>query len=278
MAAVRSLAVVGVRRNRPGRSRAAFAAPLALCLLAAGCSGLLPATGSAADGAGSCVHLAVPAYFSPDPTHGWQRVIAAAPEARWVIMNPDNGPGSSRQAPYARAVALARQAGQQVLGYVQTRYGTRPAASVLADIATYRSWYGVTSVFLDEAPPGGSFLAEYQDYVSAVHAGGGKAVLNAGTVPDLRYFTFADAVVTFESAAPHDLTGSPPSSAPNAVPADKIWNIFTGVPGSALGPVLRLAREQRASVVYVTDDGSADPYDRLPSYWAQERRAVTAGC
>lgn len=276
---VGSLALMGVRRVRPGRSRAAFGVVLAACLLAAGCGGAPPSPApTPAGGIGSCLHLVVPAYFDPDSTRGWQQVAATAPAVRWVIMNPDNGPGSSREARYVRAVARARRSGEHVLGYVLTGYGKRAQARVLADVARYRRWYGVTDVFFDEAPTGGSFLAEYRRYVSAVHARGGTAVLNPGTVPDPRYFAFADAVVTFESRAARYRSASPPPSPPAAVPAGKIWNIVTAVPGSALGAVLRLAAGRRASVVYVTDAGRPDPYDRLPGYWPREVRAATASC
>ncbi|MGH9088414.1 MAG: spherulation-specific family 4 protein [Acidimicrobiales bacterium] len=250
---------------------------VAVLTILAGCGG--PATGSHSGSAATrCPTVVVPAYFTPHSQGAWNTIASGHSDVAWVIMNPDTGPGPSVQPGYRRILRRLRRAGERVLGYVPTRQGHRSTASLLAEVDHYRTWYGVRDIFFDEAPTGTSSEPLYRRLVAAVHARHGFAALNPGTVPAVGYFTFADAVVTFEStAARYERTSRRPRRLAG-VPDRKIWNIVVQAPRQALRPVIEVATDRRAGVLYVTDGGPPNSYDHLPSYWSSEVRALRSGC
>ncbi len=238
-----------------------------------------PATTASPASSGPCVHAAIPAYFDPQSSLYWRVLTSGTgPAPYWVIINPNNGPGSAAQADYQNAVTAARQAGEHVLGYVLTGYGRRSPADVAADVARYHSWYGVNSIFFDEAPVKAAYLGAYQGYVASVHAHGGRAVLNPGTVPDRGYFSFADAVVTFESPASAYVKDPHRPGALVGIPSSRIWNIVVNTPPALLARVIGVAQSRHAGFLYATDGIEPDPYNTLPSYWAQELASASATC
>ncbi|WP_236652438.1 spherulation-specific family 4 protein [Streptacidiphilus neutrinimicus] len=140
----------------------------------------------------------VPAYFHPsaDPA-SWAVLRAAAPRLAAVVVNPASGPGPAPDPAYARE--RGELTPTRVLGYVDTDYGRRPHAEVVAEIAAYRDWYGVDGVFLDQTPDGSQALPHYVRLaVAARSLGAAYVVLNPGLPPHPAYLDLADLVVTFE--------------------------------------------------------------------------------
>ena len=94
--------------------------------------------------------LAVPAYFHPAVAAADWAVLAQPHRGlRAVILNVADGPGT----PSTRAVrgrCRGPVGGHAVLGYVDTGYGDRPVASILAELRRYRSWYGTSGFFFDQ--------------------------------------------------------------------------------------------------------------------------------
>src|SRR5438270_9908394 len=91
------------------------------------------------------VTVLVPAYFYPTWWSGspWDDLNAAAARIPVeAIMNPNSGPDTAANSDYRHAVDALQAAGGRVIGYVATGYGSRPAADVLADVASYLEWYG----------------------------------------------------------------------------------------------------------------------------------------
>lgn len=71
----------------------------------------------------------------------------------FVVINPNSGPGSSKDPNYAKGIANLTKSGIVVLGYVYTSYGTRSTSAVEADIDSYKSWYqanGLKGIMFDE--------------------------------------------------------------------------------------------------------------------------------
>ncbi|MGH3321658.1 MAG: spherulation-specific family 4 protein [Streptosporangiaceae bacterium] len=226
----------------------------------------------------SCHRIAVPAYFDPTDSGAWPTVTSAGARVAYVIMNPGNGPGRTRDPTYSAAVRRSRAAGQRVLGYVPTNYGRRPASAVRADIARYREWYGVRNIFLDEAPTRRGRLATYRSYAASIHAGGGIVVLNPGTLPARSYFGAADAVVTFDGPArAYERSADTPAWL-ERIPRAKVWTMVMATTGAALERVLATARSRHAGLVYVTDDRPPNPWDRLPTYWSHELHTASRSC
>lgn len=251
-------------------------------------------------GAASSTALLVPAYFYPsfDPAQSyWDELTVAAASGVSVtaIMNPFNGPGASFNSDYASAVAGFRAAGGKVLGYVYTCYGgtgcaaglppTRTTTEVLAQARQYTDWYGVDGIFLDEMSNQLADLPFYQVVAQGLRAArpAGQIVGNPGTATPVDYLAVADTLVTLESGS-GSYAGAPSAPWMSAAAAQQQANLFYNV-GSVAGMRSLLAQAQARNVgyVYITDDRylpgdptAPNPWDQLPSYWADELAAVQA--
>jgi hypothetical protein len=224
------------------------------------------------DPAGMVVGL--PGYFYPGPA--WSAVAAGSPLVRYVIANPASGPGQARDASYVSVVAASRAAGVVVLGYVSTRWGTRPLGEVLQEIDDYRDWYGISSIFLDEAASAESGLPYYRQLSLAVRRTPGALVaLNPGTVPDERYAALVDLLVVFEGDYSAYRAWTPPHWQ-DRYPRQRFWHLVYATPPGEAEQALQAAERHSAGVVYVTDAELDNPWDRLPSYWSQALEAVRA--
>lgn len=214
--------------------------------------------------------IVVPGYVDPSDTAYGSSIIGAAPTVSDVILNPSNGPGSAAHSDYQTLVTKLRDNNIRVLGYVLTGNGSRSRSAVDADIARWRKFYGVDSVFFDEASARATDLGTYRDYTDKVHAVRGIAVLNPGVVPAQGYFAIADAVVTFEDSAARYLRTPHNPAWLSAEPRSKVWNIVVGVADDRMLQVLDRGAKENAGKIYVTDDDVPNPYDKLPTSWSQE--------
>ncbi|MEZ0065912.1 hypothetical protein ABIA32_001921 [Streptacidiphilus sp. MAP12-20] len=144
--------------------------------------------------------LLVPAYFHPDvEPASWDALLDAAPALAAVVINPDSGVGPTPDAAYAAVAARLQAAGARVLGYVDTDYARRPHHEVVAELETYRAWYGVDGVFFDQTPASSDALPHYCRLVVAARSlDACWVVLNPGCRPHPAYLDLADLVVTFE--------------------------------------------------------------------------------
>jgi hypothetical protein len=218
--------------------------------------------------------IAVPAYVDPTDATYWQSIIEAPPQLRDVIVNPNNGPGAEASEQHVQLIRTLRDAGVRVLGYVMTGWGVRDQAEVTQDIDRWREWYGVDSIFLDEAASVSEEVGTYAEYAATIHQSGGVAVLNPGIVPDRGYFEFADAIVTFEDPLDAYAKIKQPPEWLRTETRTEVWHIVSGAPQDQLAEVVSRARQQGAEEIFVTDDVEPNPYDSLPSYWSAKRNAV----
>ena len=212
----------------------------------------------------------MPAYVAPDDP-AWGLLTAAPAGIGAVIVNPDSGPGAARSPTLARRVSALRRAGIPTLGYVATRFGHRRVGRVLAQMARYERWYRVDGFLFDEAATGPAALPYYRRLRAA--AGRHEVVLNPGAVPDPRYRSVADAIITFEGTEARYRAARFPPWTRTARTASTVYD----VPAARLAGVVALARARHAWGLFVTDAGPPNPYDRLPSYFGRERGLVAAG-
>lgn len=211
--------------------------------------------------------IGIPAYMWADDA--WSSVVDAVPPGSLVIFNPDSGPGAAPSAHFAAQVQEATQHGVCLLGYVQTEYGQRAAGDVLTDVAHYRKWYGVTSIFFDEASSATSQLAYYTRLADSVHRVSGALVaFNPGTVPDSGYGNIADLLVLFEGNQQEFATFNPPSWLPTE--RARGWALVYGVAPDDELSALDYAGQAGMAAAYVTDDTLPNPWDAVPSYWSTE--------
>ena len=234
---------------------------------------------SAAPSAAGCssrqrrLSIGVPAYYYPGPL--WDETVAAGRSVRYLVVNPGDGPGPALDPAYARVIARVRSSDVRLLGYVATTWGARPAADVLQDVRRFRDWYGISSVFLDEASTAREQLPHYGDLASAVRDGADDALvaLNPGVAPDEGYACVADLLLEFEGSWSTYERWSPPDWQQD-YPCDRFWHVVYDTPARRMRQALRRAAACGAGVVYVTDRGSGNPWDGLPSYWSAEVAAV----
>jgi hypothetical protein len=81
---------------------------------------------------------------------------SGTPTVGLAIINPNSGPGTSKDTNYANQVTTTEAAGITVVGYVATGYAgtvttSRTLAAAKQDIDTYYNWYPNSGgIFLDE--------------------------------------------------------------------------------------------------------------------------------
>jgi hypothetical protein len=236
-----------------------------------------PASSDAPSSRGLCEQLLVPAYFSAPY---WETAIKSKHPPADIILNVDGvGAGTAPEPALQALVKRAQAAGITVLGYSSTADGQRPAADVETDARDYAAWYGVTSIFLDRVAGNSqqfSYYKQVADYIHGAHQGA-QVWLNPGVYPDQSYMSIGDVVMSFEGTYAQYLTEQVPSWARSYPPARFSHTIYA-TPGAVLTKALEMAQQRGAGHVYVTDLVGSNPYQGLPSYWATEDAAATAGC
>jgi Spherulation-specific family 4 len=227
-----------------------------------------------------CQSVSVPAYFYPSAGGLWGSADAAAPGVGIMVANVANGPGTAVNSDYASAIAAARAAGVRVFGYVYTHYGAISAGTVEASISAWKTLYGVTSIFVDEASTSSSELSYYQTLSSYVHAqaAGAQTIVNFGTVPAQSEMNAGDILVTFEgSYATYGSTRFPSWTAGYA--PSRFYNIVYNVPDQlSMLSVLREAASAGVGQIDATSDVLPNPYDTLPHYLTAESSQARSSC
>lgn len=222
--------------------------------------------------------LLVPAYFSPSGSSSnyWNSLNQAAAKVPVVaIMNPNNGPGSSSNKNYQRVVDALRGAGGKVIGYVYSSYAARALSDVEADISSYKSWYNVDGIFVDEmtSDSTGSHLTYYNQlcqYIKATNPGwmvvgnpGGKTVSAYLTTPAV------DVLVTYENGTGYS-TYTPPSWTYSYSASNFVNLCYSNLASASMSNCVDLCRSRNTGWIFITDDILPNPWDTLPAYWTNE--------
>jgi hypothetical protein len=223
-------------------------------------------------GSADSVRIGVPAYFHPSWAAGAWAALDAVPDASvgLVVLNPASGPGAAPDEAY-RSLCTSPRLRNVVTGYIDSAYGGRPLADVLAEAAAYRRFYGITSVFVDQVPSGLRGVPYYRELGAELRrCGTSRLVLNPGVVPQPEYLDLADVVVTFEGPWTAYRSHLPPI---RAVPGRRAatWHLVHSTPVEHHVLSLRMAAARGASYAYVTERTMPNPWDALPASW----RALT---
>lgn len=258
-------------------------------------------------------HIAVPAYWTPETSDGaamFGNLSIYAPTIGLVVIN---GPTSSPPIPFSQATATAirkmHQAGEKVLGYVDTGYLGRtghtttrvnPGSTAVADWQAQmkqdaNAWYGlygsygIDGIFFDETLSGcgtmNTYLNSYKTVTDSVRNShpGAYITINPGTIPAECYTKIADTISIFENDYSVYQSWAPPAYVVN-YPASKFWHIVYNAPTQGdLRNVIAKSVQNRAGYIYVTDrvlDATHFPYDGLPDlpYWKNELLRVGGCC
>lgn len=229
------------------------------------------------------LEILVPAYFYPVPGSPWNQLIADAPRVPIVaILNPGSGPGTFQDLTYVSTVNAFRAAGGKILAYVPTTYGARSADSIKADVDTYRAWYAIDGIFLDETPSDNApaHLAYYADIYQFIkgRAAAYRVVMNPGTNAAEEYLSqpCADALVLFENGTGYDAYQA--DSYVYRYGRARVAHLLYAVAGAAaMNTRVDQALSRNVGLLFITDDVlSPNPWDTLPAYWAAEVNRLIA--
>ncbi|WP_051966874.1 spherulation-specific family 4 protein [Kitasatospora mediocidica] len=213
--------------------------------------------------------LLVPLYVHPavDPA-AWQAVAAAGPSAvRGVVLNIADGPGPAPDPAFEQAADRLRAAGITLLGYVDTAYGRRPHAEVVAELLNYRQWYGTDGVYFDQAASHADALPHYRRLATAARAAGcATVVLGHGVHPEPAYAEpeLGDLLVTFEGSwTEYDALVLPLWTGHH--PATRFCHLVYDVPAERARAAGALIASRRAGAGCAVAGSGANPWG-VPPY------------
>lgn len=236
-------------------------------------------------------------YWQEDPASDiWARVMDDPRQTGIVLVNPDSGPGATKQQDWVIQSQVIRQSGASVSGYVSTNYadkgpartvGSRGHDKILSEIQQHIDWYGVTGVFLDEVSNGWNdaqkndhvWYGELVKKIRAKHGEGFTIIGNCGTVCREEYLPLFDVVVTYESDAAKYVSTPVKDLHPQVFRRyghGKFWHMVHDVTSQPQArQVLNRAGEIGVHHLYITDGTNAhtppalwgNPYGAPPAGW-----------
>jgi hypothetical protein len=227
------------------------------------------------------MRLWVPAYFYPagEGLEEWDRLMKSGRQVPIVaVVNPASGPGEKVDPNYVAVTDRARKAGLPLVGYVSTQYGKRSLDAVKADVDNWVRFYPKIQGFhVDEQ----SSEAARVDYYAALYQYVRRKIpdalvlSNPGTECASAYLSrpAADAICLFERDKGFEDFHPPAWAKP--FPPSRFGVIAYDVKtADKMREHVRAAERHGIGHVYVTDARGANPYNRLPTYWDDEVRAI----
>lgn len=210
--------------------------------------------------------LIVPAYFHPAAApREWEMLAERADRIRLVVLNLASGPGQKPDAAFIPVLDRLHSAGVSVAGYVDTDCARRPVRETLNDLERYLHWYHVSGVFFDRVSTDTESVGHYAALTRSARRAGTRVVAyNHGTHPVEAYAEQADLLGTFEGPWPSYVYAAVPRWT-RSWPAERFFHLVHSVPVESFGDAYLLAARRHAGCAYVTDNGGANPWDRLPS-------------
>lgn len=210
----------------------------------------------------------VPLYTDPSNS-SWTAIVTAKlahPSVPVIaVVNPNNGPDAARSSSYTSGIAKLQQAGIVVIGYVATGYTSRGIPAVEADIDRWKAFYpGMQGIFFDEQSNtvgDETFYKTVSQYSKA--QGLSFTVGNPGTDTGPSYIGAVDVGLIYESF------GLPATSRLTGWHSSFPRSNFGIIPyGAALDHAYVKAAKAMVGYIYVTSDDLPNPWDSLPSYFA----------
>ena len=209
----------------------------------------------------------VPLYtFPSDPS--WADLVTARkahPTVRVVaIVNPNSGPGASRNDSFTTGIAKLVAADVQVIGYVATGYTARGVAAVEADVDRWKTFYPqIEGIFFDEQSNKAADVAFYKTVSQYAKAAGlSYTVGNPGTDTAEAYVGALDTMLIYESK------GLPALSALGGWHAKYAPDNFGVIPyGASFDVAFVSAARKSVGYVYIQNDDLPNPWDTLPPFF-----------
>jgi hypothetical protein len=227
-------------------------------------------TGSGGSGSTSSTAAGtiVPLYTDPSDS-SWNAIITAAvahPTVHVVaIVNPSDGPGSSKSSAYTSGIAALQAAHIEVIGYVATGYGSHSIASMESEMDQWKSFYPtLQGIFFDEQSNSTSDVAHYQTLSQyAKSLGLTHTVGNPGTDVPAAYIGAVDTMLIYESNGVPSIS----SLAQWSSYAPSNFGVIPYAVSSMNTTFVQQAR-QYVEYIYLTNDDLPNPWDSLTSYFS----------
>jgi hypothetical protein len=186
----------------------------------------------------------------------------------FVVVNPNNGPGSSSDPNYLNAITILKLKKFKVIGYVSTSYAVRNIAFVKNDINQWFLLYGldnVDGIFLDEVSNDNLNYSYYQNLYNYIKSFGNKeVVLNPGTNVDLNFFRIADKIIVFENSQSSFETFVYNNYL--SVDSYKVCTIVYSVPPNKVSFVISKILQNNSKCYYILDKDNVTGYFYLSPY------------
>jgi Spherulation-specific family 4 len=234
-----------------------------------GISAALAALALAAGHQAQATGLIIPLYGNTSSQ--FNAAISAAQRVSMIaIINPDDGPGSSKVSGISSNVSKLRAVGAITAGYIDSYYGGESLSSVYTQISHHQSWYGIDAVFIDEMSNRSNKLSYYRSIYEYAKRKGLKVIGNPGTNTLSSYSAVADTLVTFEDKQSNGWASHSPSSWTQNEAASKIAAIIYAASSGTYRSVIDRAISRRYGWVFVTDGSGADPFRSAPGFLSSE--------
>lgn len=211
----------------------------------------------------------VPLYTYPsDPS--WDALVTARqahPTVRVVaVVNPNNGPGTSRIAAFTTGIAKLAAADVRVIGYVATGYTARGVAAVQADIDRWKTFYPqIAGIFFDEQSNKAADVDFYRTVSQYAKAAGLPfTVGNPGADTAEAYVEAGalDTMLIYESK------GLPKLSALGGWHAKYPPESFGVIPyGASFDAAFVRDARKTVGYVFIQNDDLPNPWDTLPPFF-----------
>lgn len=214
--------------------------------------------------------LAVPWYVHPaEAPEQWQRLAALGDRVEFAVVNVADGPGLPGDPYYPQALAMLREHGVRVYGYVDVDYGRRAVSLVEADVRAWLERYGIDGIMFDQVASGLAGLGHNRVLaILARRAGARVVVANPGVEPCSELLDLFDATCVFENDAATHARLEPPAE---LVAPERRWHLVHGVQADHLDAVLARTAELGAGLAFITDRPGPHPWTGLPTPALAER-------
>ena len=209
----------------------------------------------------SSLFILLPLYEYPDDNFsGVASTIEAHPSVQWqIVINPSSGPGTTSSNPYPSSDYISwisrfnSYDNVELLGYVDTAFGNRPANDVTTDIASYAKWsdypdasmnISMDGIFFDDVTVDTSdtnytFYGDISAYArNYMPSNITPIIFNPGTPAitsgEQKYFDYCDTMVEFEDSASNYKNETTLDLIPTAHKAQSAVILHTFVGGDAI--------------------------------------------
>ncbi len=220
--------------------------------------------------------LMVPLYSYPGAT--WRNLILAKQSNPTVpvvaVINPNNGPGGSKDPNFVKGIKNLQAAGITVLGYVDTNYARVSENSVKSQVSRYKTWYGVNGIFFDCMWNQKGDEIYYSTVSNYAHSLGLKMTVgNPGTSIAASYIGTVNILVIYESSGYPSVSYLAHTTSGHSKSNFAFIAYSVGKPSSTYVT----STLKYVSWMYITNAGGSNPYNSLPSYLSTLMHELTLG-